>query len=353
MAQKIKRISKKFIALVCMFTLVFSYTVVDNVDAAVLDNRSLTIGDSAFGATGVDYVFLADFSTTSVLCIQAVFCTTATGACTPATGIATGSADKGDTGDWTGFTYGTWTGADGTTAGSSAKLTSAGEAGSTADAVVFGNITNPSATGIYYARITTYTNADCSTGPTDEGALPFAILDDADGVTVTATVDESMTFTSDDYTMDLGSWTATTEERYATAETDGGDVSNSDPVTLGVSTNAADGLSVTVRSTGSGAAAGLYDSSTTTLITATASSTVAATVEAYALFVSGVTGVTVDPSYDGDGSAGVIDITADQIASSAGPVSGTIDVAVHASIASTTAAGSYEDILTFVVTPIY
>ncbi len=46
MAKKIKKISKKFIALICMFVLTFSYSVIDNTDAATVTSRKDTLSDS-------------------------------------------------------------------------------------------------------------------------------------------------------------------------------------------------------------------------------------------------------------------------------------------------------------------
>ncbi len=212
-------------------------------------------------------------------------------------------------------------------------------------------IINP-ATGSYDITIT---------NTTDTGVTYVAIT--TSGIGVTATVGEYLTFTVGEYATEIGSWTAgSTVVRWA--DDSGGDTAqpgNGQPIVLTIASNATNGISVTARSTGSGAAAGLYDSVSTNVIDAVGANDATAPVsgtEGYALYLKNLSGtnLTIDEGYDDDASSPVaIQITADEIIASTavGGVTGTVDLALKAAIAVTTQAGSYTDTIILVATPTY
>jgi len=199
----------------------------------------------------------------------------------------------------------------------------------------------------------------------DTGTTYVAITDAA-GIAVTATVGEYLTFTVGEYTTEIGSWTAgNTVIRWA--DDSGGATSEPDPgqpIVLTIASNSTNGVSVTARSTGSGAAAGLYDSVSTNVIDAVGADKISGTTspvagtEGYALYLKNLSGtnLTIDEGYDDDAVSPVaIATTADVIIANtaAGGVTGTVDLALKAAIAATTQAGSYTDTIILVATPTY
>ena len=159
--------------------------------AGALTVRSLTLtnpGVSA-GAT-VTYTFGFKVATTATIVqsFAAQLCTTAAGACTTPTGFANTTSLNQPTGlgDASGWT------ANSATAGSlrvvkSGNATTPSAGGST---VTFLNVTNPASVGTFFARITTYSDAAWTT-PIDQGNVAASIVN---AITVTATVDETLTF---------------------------------------------------------------------------------------------------------------------------------------------------------------
>jgi len=157
----------------------------------------------------------------------------------------------------------------------------------------------------------------------------------------------------------FGTFSATTE-RFATADATGSTSAapNGGPTVITITTNAPNGAIVSARSKGSGTgvegngSAGLYKSSSPTkLIAAAASSAVVTGTEGYGLYVKNVantTGtLTIDAGFDDNASADLAISTTNQtIAAATAVVNATADVALNAAIASTTAAGSYADVVT-------
>jgi hypothetical protein len=97
-------------------------------------------------------------------------------------------------------------------------------------------------------------------------------------------------------------------------------------------------------------------SSYSSLIPATGSLVVAAGVPAYALYVKNVgSALTAASGFNGGSSTGAITTSAQTILSASGPVSlnNSADIAVKASIAATTTAGSYGDTITITATGKY
>ncbi len=211
-----------------MLTLFSLMATAGTAQAAQLTARKLTLGSSAASAsTTYTFNFTAP-SSTVLQSFEAVICTTASGACTTPAGFSVSSATLAsqptNLGDAAGWTIST------ATAGRLRVSKSGNAAAPTAGITVsFAGVTNPSATNSsFYARMTTYSDAAWTTA-VDSGTVASST---AGQVTITASVDETLTFTLASSTVALGSLTAAT--------------TGSGSTTMGVSTNAASGYVVTV-----------------------------------------------------------------------------------------------------------
>ena len=352
MAKVVKKYGKVALILALILVLVGIYWTIPTGQAASIANREMKISDSRPSQTGVTYDFEGDHSSTTVMCLKVQFCTTATGTCTFPTGMSVDSATKGDSADWSGWTYANWTFA--TSADGFNYTYSTGEAGGANYSFSTNNITNPSSAGTYYARVATYTNTDCSTGETDTGVAAFAIIS---GVSVSATIAETLSFTISDTAIGFGELD-TASVRYATADETGSTTEPGAglPTQLTLSTNASGGVTVTIHDIGNGTSAGLYDSTTTSLIAAVASSGVSAGSEGYGAYGKNASAnLTIDEGFDDDGTSDLAISTSPQtFVSSSGAISSeTVDLSLKAAISGTTPAGSYSDTIVFIATPVY
>jgi hypothetical protein len=166
--------------------------VIGNVaSVAALNTSSMTLSDSRPLQAGVTYTFDSDGwdTVTAINCVQIVFSVNADGTGGVPAGMITTGADF--LASSTALTHGSWT--ETFTANGTLELTSGGEAIlATPSDLVFNGITNPNTDDTFFATVDTYTNADCSTGPTDNVVVAFATKD---GTPVSLTVDPSLTFT--------------------------------------------------------------------------------------------------------------------------------------------------------------
>ena len=252
MAKTIKKYSRIALIIGLMIVLVGSYMFIPEIKAGTLDERQVKLSDSRIGQAGVDYIFQADESAATALkCIKVEFCQAATGSCTAPTTMDWGNVDTGNSSDWdTGnFTYASWAILSSTTNSITATTTEgAGEALGNDGVFVFGNITNDSATSTYYAKIYTYSDQNCS-AEVDTGTVAFAVFS---GVTVTATVAESLNVTVNASTCD-SLMTAGTDKPSTTTTVPFGTI---DATTfynscqrIDIDTNASDGYTATVYKT--------------------------------------------------------------------------------------------------------
>lgn len=186
----------------------------------------------------------------------------------------------------------------------------------------------------------------------DVGNVAVAILTD-DQVAVGATIIPTLTFTISDVVIGFGEIDSTTVY-YATADSSTAttEPANNLPTKLTASTNAASGLTITIQSTGSGAAAGLYNSTFTELIEAAASTAVAGGTDGYGVYGKNSSNLTIAEGYDNDSNSdSAITTAATTLASTTGVVSsGTMDVAIKAGIGAATKAGAYTDTLSLICT---
>lgn len=152
---------------------------------------SVLLSDSRPSQTGVTYTFsLRTGTTTTIRCIDIKFQNTPTSG-TPI-GLSASGASLGTVVGITGWSIGAQD-------ASSVTLTnSTGESVSTSTAITIPllDMVNPSAeqttpaNGPYYAKITSYTNVNCTDGKTDSSVIAFKVQP---GVTVSATVDPTFT----------------------------------------------------------------------------------------------------------------------------------------------------------------
>lgn len=168
--------------------------------AAQITNRSVTIGSSvASASTTYSFTFTVP-SATVIKSASFTACTTASGGCTPVPGFSAGSStltsQPTNLGDATGWSVDTGT-------ANSLRLKKTGNVAvpTGSQTVGFSSVTNPSATNqTFFIRIATFSDDNFTTG-IDAGAVASST---AGQITVTASVDETLTFTLASATVALG-----------------------------------------------------------------------------------------------------------------------------------------------------
>lgn len=197
---KIKMISRQIIyGLIAVVALLANFPIIASAQSIV--PRKVVIGSSVASAS-TTYAFTFTVPQTTVI-KSASFsaCTTASGACTPAPGFSnpntsTLTAQPTNLGDAAGWTV------DTTTVGVlKLKKTSNVAAPTGVQQVGFSSVTNPSATNsTFYMRIATFSDDAYTTG-IDTGVIAAST---AGQITVTASVNETLTFTLASATVALG-----------------------------------------------------------------------------------------------------------------------------------------------------
>lgn len=305
-------------------------------------SRKVIIGSSVASAnTTYNFTFTASSSTIKSVSFQA--CDTAAGACTQsgsASGFSSSAPGSTLTGQPTGLgSGGSWT--IDTSDATSLRIANNSNTGApSADAAVnFSNVHNPSASNsTFFIRITTYSDASWTT-PLDNGTVATST---AGQITVTANVNETLTFTLASDSVALGTLTS--------ASTASG------TSTFAVATNASTGYSVNYS--GSTLTAG---TNTITAMSTKAVSSVGSKQFGINLRNNATPDVGSDISGGGTGGTVALDYnTIDQfkflpageeIASSATPTnSNTYTISYIANIDDITAAGQYSTVVSFVAT---
>ncbi len=207
------------------------FSMIGSVYAAQITSRSLTLGSTVASAS-TTYAFAFTVPSSTVLkSFDAELCTAASGACTTPAGFtsatSTLTAQPTNLGDASGWTVDTVD----TGKLRLKKTTNAATPGG-AIAISFSGVTNPSATNAsFYARLTTYSD-DSWTTAVDSGVVASST---AGQITVTASVDETLTFTLANATVALGTLTPSS--------------TGTGTSTMSASTNAAGGYAITVNGT--------------------------------------------------------------------------------------------------------
>lgn len=205
-------------------------------------------------------------------------------------------------------------------------------------------LTNPTTEGSYTISI----------GGTfgDSGQAAVAILAaGGDQINVTGIMDPIISFSISNTSVGFGHF-YTTNPYYATSNSNGSAVEpqGGQPVVLTGSTNAPNGLIVTVRSRGSGAAAGLYSTGASELISAAASSAVITNSKKYGVYAKNVSGFIIDAGFDNNGVGDLaIDLSDKTLATTSTPATNsTLDLTFIAAVDGATKAGTYSDQVTVI-----
>jgi hypothetical protein len=339
---KLKLISKQIfygvIALVMIFAFFPSVS-----SAGQITPRKVTIGTSlASASTSYNFLFTLP-SATVVQSVKLQACDTASGACTQ-TGAANGfSSSAGPAtlnGAPTGLgAAGTWT--INTADATSLRILNASNSGAPGAAVVnFNAVRNPSASNsTFFMRITSYSDAAWTT-PIDTGVVATST---AGQITVTASVDESLTFTLATATVAMGTLTSSTTGKGSSA--------------MIVGTNGATGYTVGYKGATLTSAGG-----TITALASPTASSVGNSQFGINLMANATTGVGVAKSGLGTGvvkPASGYDVTeqfkfipaGEDVATASGPTDvNTFTTSYIANIGAATAAGAYSTVITYTAT---
>jgi hypothetical protein len=188
MTKNLKRLQNGLLAGLFLFVFLAAAILPARVEAAQLTARKVTLGSSAVSAVTTHQFNFTTATTASIGSVGFLYCTTAAGACTKPTGLTTTSATlDAQSGVGGAFTLNNTTDGAPYVTRTSASLASGATASFT-----LGAITNPSTTNTtFYVRVTSYTGTNGSTGPTDTGTVAAST---ANQITVTASVDETLTF---------------------------------------------------------------------------------------------------------------------------------------------------------------
>jgi hypothetical protein len=357
MPKIIKKHGKTALVFALILLLIGSYFLIPNTQAAgAISSRKMTISDSRTSRINVTYTFTGTHSGTSVVCIGVQFCQAATGTCTIPPTMDVNAAAATSTGWTEPWTYSYWSPGFATTTTGFQYAYATGEAGGASYAFATWGIGNSGTPGAYYARVDTYSDS-CGGTVVDSGTAAFAILS---GVTVTATVAETLTFTNATSTLDFGQPDGT-NIRYATDGASSGGTNtepgNGYPTVLTLATNAGSGAVVTIQDIGDGVGdPGIYKSAgTTKLVTATAPVNVVGNVETYAPYGKNAgANLTIAAGFQTGG--GTVVTTAPQtFVTAASPLStlNTFDLETKMGINAATPAGSYSDTLILIATPTF
>ncbi len=174
-------------ALLIIFSVCSFALLPNSAQALQVTSRKLTLGSSAPSAS-TTYTF--DFTTATTATFQsfqAQICDAASGTCNAPAGLTTTSSTFDST-----SLSGTWSVSNGTAGSLRGSATGAASTtNGSARQVVFGAVTNPSATNTtYYARITLFSDTGWAT-PVDTGTVAAST---ATQITLSGTMDESLVF---------------------------------------------------------------------------------------------------------------------------------------------------------------
>lgn len=334
------------------------------VSADTISTRSIELGSSTKSNPNTSYkvTFTTSASAASTGAFALDFCTTSVvnTTCTEPAGINTENVSGvGGTATPTNSNKGV-----------KVVLTEAAEASEEVEVTLSG-ITNPSATGVMYARIVTYTDGDADTGEggqyyytspssvgthLDDGSVALTITD---GFSVNGSVLESLTFcvANNADTIETGCTGTLTAPDITLGA--GGVLTlapNEGSLKTQVSTNAVSGVVVSLKNStlGGGLARPGVTSDITPLTTATTDQTFPTGTAKFGLKLGNLNGATVGSGYSATEYYLSSDVTSpygSPVYSAAGPVSdATADLTFAATMSNTTPAGNYSAQLSLIAT---
>lgn len=337
---KLSKLFSGFLTFMLVFAMVSAYfPAIAN--AAQITARKVVIGSSlASAVTSYNFTFTLPTATT-VQSVKFQACDTAGGACTQAgaaSGFSSSTSPATLNGAPTGLgSAGTWT--INTADATSLRILNASNTGAPGSAVVnFNSVRNPSATNsTFYIRITTYSDS-AWTNQIDTGVV---VASTAGQITVTAAVNETLTFTLSSATVALGTLTSSSTGAGTSSMT--------------VATNATSGYSV-----GYSGATLTSGSNTITAMAAAAASVqnskqfginlMSNTTPAIGSVKSGAGTGVVATGYD-TANQFKFNVAGDVVASSVGPTNAnTFTTSYIANVDDIAAAGAYSTVITYTAT---
>ncbi|MCK4799575.1 hypothetical protein KAS31_01205 [Candidatus Parcubacteria bacterium] len=371
MAQKIKKLSKKCTAFICMITLVFSYAVVNETGAVALSDVSDLLSDSRFNETSdhtvkftndtiiptggtIAVAFEADFTTTGLVLGDIDLEVGGTDLTLAANCDGTEHSGAVISGNTVTFTICSDYNADSGIASSSVievLVGSVADGGTT-------RIQNPAGATCGGGNDSYVCEATITTSASGSATAKVAIIS---GVAVSATVDETLSFTI------AGVANAVVQKTSVTTTVDTSGSATTLPFgTLSISSNTIAGQNLTVSTNATGGYTTTLEytaaltSGTDTISDHSGSNT---TPTAFSAAGTEAWGYTTDDAVLGTGTTGrfgdlnvwaALTTSPLEVAYSATPVSAEeTKMAYQAGIAGTTEAGTYTTTLFYVTTPIY
>jgi hypothetical protein len=188
------------VGFVALTVLYFSSILSNNVSAAQITTRSLTLqagatdgGSKPGGVVKHFFQFtLPAVGNPSVGSIQFLYCTTASGTCTEPTGLVTANATLGSQNGATGFSIVANPGSGGTEGSPYLTRSAASITAGTSVSYRLDSITNPTTTNqTFYVRIATFASTDTTGSAIDTGTVAAST---ATQITLTGTMPESLIF---------------------------------------------------------------------------------------------------------------------------------------------------------------
>jgi hypothetical protein len=244
---KIKIYSYILLTVYILTSIVF----IGSANAANLFSAALTLSNPTPASSGVTYSLSADgFSTgTAIRCVEIRLNSSADGSGAVPTGIVTTSSSLDSSTDV--ISDSSWT-VDNSSNGMLRATYATGENPATSGILAWSGIQNGNTEDTYFGIINTYTNQDCSTGPTDTVTVAFAYINGQD---VELTVGPTLTFACAGVASAQNVNGSTTTHASSCTGIDYGNTVT--PTTngvvaldLSVNTNADNGYSIYVRSSG-------------------------------------------------------------------------------------------------------
>jgi hypothetical protein len=352
-----KRSLKKFLSTLLILGIFLGYLpkLSPNLNSATLTGGSVTLSDSRpSNASTSNTIDFYNVTTSAIKCINVAFKDAATGGSKPTGMTITGAALSGSS-DYI-PTPGSWSVSNNNTTGVSSITFATGETPASASdrTVILTGITNGSTTATtYYVQFATYNNTDCSSSPVDSGTIAFIYTD---GQAVSATVDPSLSFSISAVSSSQSVNGATTTDASTTTTIPFGTLSASANQIVAhdlvVGTNAQNGYTVTIKSTGA-LSSGSHDMADHSGSNASPSTFSAAGTEAFGYTTEDTTLGTGTAGRFGSGNWAAFTTSPLEVAYSAAAASETTRTGYQVGIASTTQAGSYSTTVVYTATPTY
>jgi len=353
-----KKIARIAITIMVVFAFPL-YVFTSQVKAAVLTNAYVSMDDSRPSNAATTYTFnFQGVTASNIKCMKIQFSDSVVAGSKPTGMTLGGSLDVASSTYLSAMTG--WTGITVTDATGLFTITDAtGAVPGNGNIVFNANITNASTVAVaYYARFNSYDNVDCASTPRDSAVVSYIYTD---GVTVTATVDPTLTFSVAGITSGVSIngtntnviSTATTVP-FGIITTAGNKIGGNE---LTVATNAANGFTVFTKNTQ------LLTSGPNTILAHTGTNATPTTFPAAGVTeafgyttedatLSGGTPArfTTGPTYAGFTTS----FGTNEVFYSATPISSTaVEVGLQLSIVGTTKAGTYTTIVEYSAVPIY